>query len=294
MKIAIAVLTWNRLPALQQILKGFEAHCSQYRQAVFEDAGTKDDTAQSLLSNAQSVPGFKSQYLATYFKIAGGVEVFLGNENLGVAGNSNRALRWFIQETDCDYLCLCNDDLIIKGDFAAFYAEAWTKLKIGLFCYCGFTSKMYAWDPEHVNGYVIKKLGRMTGAMMAMPRELIDRIGFFDMRFGKFGEEHVDFTNRARLAGYQQVRNKPQLCLDLKNDLLEHLEVPSTMVGREKAEAEAVASQGIKSIDYAADGIYRPYRLFTKVRVAGVDGDGISDKVLGGYYDVGARQVIIR
>lgn len=153
---------------------------------------------------------------------------------------------------------------------------------------------MYAWDPEHVNGYVIKKLGRMTGAMMAMPRELIDRIGFFDMRFGKFGEEHVDFTNRARLAGYQQVRNKPQLCLDLKNDLLEHLEVPSTMVGREKAEAEAVASQGIKSIDYAADGIYRPYRLFTKVRVAGVDGDGISDKVLGGYYDVGARQVIIR
>jgi GT2 family glycosyltransferase len=293
MKIAIAVLTWNRLPALQQILKGLGAHCSQHRQAVFEDAGIRDNTADSLLFCVQSVSEFKPEYRATHVKSMD-VDVFLGSENLGVAGNSNRALRWFMQESECDYLCLCNDDLTVKGDFAAFYAEAWTKLKIGLFCYCGFTSKMYAWDPDHVSGYVIKKLGRMTGAMMAMPRELVDRIGYFDMRFGKFGEEHVDFTNRARLAGYQQVRNRSQPCLDLKHDLLEHLEVPSTMVGHEKAEAEAIASQGVKSIDYVADGLYRPYRLFNKIKVAGVDGDGISDKALGGYYDVVAKQEIMR
>jgi GT2 family glycosyltransferase len=286
MKIAIAVLTWNRLPALQQILKGLGEHCASHKIAVFEDAGIKDGTVDAMLFCAQKPVVPRPDLLAYQTTVSGGVEFFAGSENLGVSGNTNRVLKWFMDESGCDYLCICNDDLVIKGDFAAFYASAWEKLKIGLLCFCGFTSKAYAWDPDHVGGFVVKKLGRMTGAMMAMPRELVERIGYFDTRFGKFGEEHVDFTNRARHAGYQDLRGKPQGCLDIKNDLLAHLEVQSTMTGNEKAQADAAASQGSGTIDYAADGLYRPFKLRQKVRVAGVDGDGIAGEALFGYFNI--------
>jgi len=292
MKIAIAVLTWNRLPALQQILKGLGEHCKPHKLAVFEDAGTRDSTVSSMLLCAQTPVIPRPDLMAHQAKLTGDVEFFAGTENLGVSGNTNRALKWFLEESGCDYLCLCNDDLVIKGDFATFYAEAWEKLKIGLFCYCGFTSKAYAWDPDHIGGYVVKKLGRMTGAMMAMPRELVEKIGFFDMRFGKFGEEHCDYTNRARLAGYQDIRGRPQGCLDLKHDLLAHLDIASSMVGQEKAAADAIAVDATKTLDYVSDGLYRSYKLFHKVKVGGVDGDGISEDVLPGYYNAVTNAVV--
>jgi GT2 family glycosyltransferase len=291
MRIAIAVMTWNRLPALKQILAGLAVHCPHHHIAVFEDAGTRDDTIRSLTSVTDTHAIDRPEY-AAYQVSKNQVKVFLGAENLGVAGNSNRALRWFMDESNCDYLCLCNDDLVVKGDFATYYTTALRKLQLGLLCFCGFTSKAYAWDPIEINGYTVKKLGRMTGAMMAMPRELVARIGYFDMRFGKFGEEHCDFTNRARLAGFQQIQGKAQMCLDVENQLLEHLDVDSTIAGPVKQRAEAAAVQGVRSIDYLKDGLHRPFSLGLEHPVAGVDGDGISPKNLPGYYDIGTKQVL--
>jgi hypothetical protein len=52
MKSAIAILTYRRLPALQEELKGLAQHfCSNYPIAVFEDMGERDGTSRFLSWN---------------------------------------------------------------------------------------------------------------------------------------------------------------------------------------------------------------------------------------------------
>lgn len=304
MKIAIAILTWNRLPALDQIVSGLNKHCSSHEIAAFEDAGVKDSTVASILQLVDcSERSIEYRYadkpeLKSALAIVGEPEssgcrqYFLGTTNLGVAGNSNRALRWFMDETDRDYLCLCNDDLVIKGDFADFYARVEAQTGVGLLCFCGFTSEAYAWDHIVHGDYTFKKLGRMTGAMMCISRKLVERIGYFDLKFGKFGEEHVDYTNRAKLAGFQQLDGVDYECLDVSHNLLEHLEIPSTVTGQERQQANTAAKQGVSAIDYVRDGLYRQFALEPDCSIAGADGAGFKLSSLTGYYHVGQKQVL--
>jgi hypothetical protein len=48
MKSAIAILTYRRLHALQEELKGLAQHCSNYPIGVFEDMGERDGTSRFL------------------------------------------------------------------------------------------------------------------------------------------------------------------------------------------------------------------------------------------------------
>jgi GT2 family glycosyltransferase len=294
MKIATAVLTWNRLLALQSFLKTYSEHPYHHRFAVFEDGGIQDNTVDYI----QKMQGFTSPISridleALQINDNNGINWFLGTDNLGVSGNTNRALRWFLNESGCDYLCICNDDIIVKGEFARFYADAWKKTGIGLFCYCGFTSKAYEWDEIDYKGITVKKLGRMTGAVMAMPRELVERIGYFDTRFGKFGEEHVDYTNRARFAGFQDINGESQTCLDAKHDFLGHMDIESTVPhGPERQKLSYEASAAFRTVDYMREGFYRPFALQHATKVGGTEQMGLLRSAARGYYDVGVKEPV--
>jgi hypothetical protein len=143
-------------------------------------------------------------------------EVFLGRSNLGVAGNSNRAIRWFERSTTHSHLFLMNDDLVFHDDAVCAYAKAHEETGVGLFCFNNLQDEDHRWITIKHKGYKLKSFKKMTGAVMSMTRDVVKKVGYFDPAFGKFGEEHCDYTNRARFLGFVQVDDKHYVCLDVE------------------------------------------------------------------------------
>lgn len=286
MKTAIAILTYRRLPALQVMLAGVQQHCSNYPLGIFEDCGQRDGTAAflskdrvrkvrpELLAEEMVLPPEKALAQLTpeeqLLEVAPPMrDYFLATENLGVAGNSNRAIKWFMEDTDCDHLCLCNDDLHVLGDFAAHYGNGHQDLGVGMFCFAPFggiySDDSYKGVTVRTRGYAVKMMTRYTGIMISLTRKLIEKLGYFDARFGKFGEEHCDYTIRARFAGGIKLDGVDQGCLDLDPTpvLLKHQEVETSVTGpeRKRADAEAVLAMRNASSRYQHEHYYRPFAL---------------------------------
>ena len=296
MKSAIAILTYRRLHALQAMMEGVEKHCPVYQTAIFEDCGQRDGTADFLM--AGRVPEPRPELIATAYTTAmyapgadpskvnyPNAQVFLADRNLGVTGNSNRALKWFM-DGNCDHLLLCNDDLLVTGDFAKFYAQAHQDLEVGMFCFCDFTKESpaisgkpesYKWTTYRCRGYGVKFLPRFTGIMISVTRDLVDKIGFFDAEFGKFGEEHCDYTIRARMAGGIRCEGQDMNCLDVEHNCLGHQDVTTSMTGAARAHAneEAHAVMQRAAFEYRLRHYYRRYLLAYPVMSNGYYGAGI-------------------
>lgn len=300
MKSAVAILTYRRVHALKEIMDGLGKHCSQYPTAIFEDCGQTDGTETWLKGPSPVQVKQRVDMLATEWSgahLGPNVQVFLGDTNLGVTGNSNRALKWF-SETGCDHLCLLNDDLYVLGDFVNFYAKGHEDLEVGLFCFCDFTQaspaisgkpETYRWVTVNWRGYRVKLLPRMTGIMMSMTRAVLDKIGYFDARFGKFGEEHCDYTIRARFGGFVNLDGQMQNCLDLEfpaqTVMLKHQDVETSFGGpeRKQADMESYHTMSYISKRYGQEPIYRPYCLRLPRVAAGHGGVGIPVDNLGQY-----------
>jgi GT2 family glycosyltransferase len=293
MKSAVAVLTFRRAEVLKKILAGLQEHCFAYRTAVFEDCGQRDGTAELLQKGRFPVP--YPVIMATEYDVSTeqtldvnyvNTQVFMGDRNLGVSGNSNRAIKWFMDYTDCDHLCLCNDDLFVLGDFVKFYARAHQDLGVGLFCFCDFTEaspaisgapETYRWTTYPWRGYRVKLLPRFTGIMLSITRELLDKVGYFDASFGQFGEEHCDFTIRCRLAGGIRLENQDMNCLDIEHELLRHQDAESSLQGavRQAADRESYLIMQQCSKSYSYRHYHRPFQLKMPRLAGGYRGGGI-------------------
>lgn len=276
MTSAIAILTYRRTHALQTMLEGLDKHCSHYPIAIFEDCGN-DGTAK-YLRERRFLFRERDDLMATEYVGDGHwpgamaqSTAFLGTINLGVAGNSNRALKWFM-DTGCDHLCLCNDDLLVLGDFVNFYRQAHKDLGPGFFCFNDFTDPGHRWITARSRGYRLKIFPKMTGIMLSITRKAIEKVGYFDTRFGKFGEEHSDYTYRMRFAHEVQLDGIDQVCLDVEPTLpngqagppvLQHQEVETSVTGdyRKQCDAEAAVSIKAASMRYNTDHYYRPFSL---------------------------------
>ena len=282
MSTAIALLTYRRVQSLRTFLTSIREHCPGYPMAVFEDMGNSVDTVQWLTQSAK-FHGTDAELAADRWD-GFDYTAFIGNRNLGVSGNSNRAIRWFLRDTDCDHLCLCNDDLEARGDFTKVYADAHKASGIGLFCFSD-------WDDEDHKPVVIRERGRVyhlltrrKGIMMSMTRKLVERIGYFDAEmFSKFGNEHNDYTNRAAQAGCMSIRGQPQHCIDVPCPALAHSEVQSSIspIEKPKLDAEADKLMEIAANRYPLTDPYRYFSLGGYTRFAGAyAGAGIHVVVL--------------
>lgn len=293
MKSAVAILTYRRVHAIKAMMVGIDQHCSQYKTAIFEDCGQRDGTSEFLCAGRKADEPSK-ELMATRWMPdtdnplaanSPNAEVFMGDLNLGVTGNSNRALKWFM-DGDCDHLCLCNDDLFVNGDFVKFYGAAHADLGVGMFCFCDFTEaspaisgnpESYKWTTYRHRGYGVKFLPRFTGIMMSVTRELVEKIGYFDAEFGKFGEEHCDYTIRARMAGGIRCEGQDMNCLDVEHAFLSHQNVQTSVTGsaRTRANDEARAVMQRASFEYRFRHYYRPFRLIYPVMAGGYVQAGI-------------------
>ena len=292
MKSAIAILTYRRLHALSTMMSGVQLHCPQYQTAIFEDCGQRDGTVELLTKGRDALA--RPEMLANEYVYSdptreanwGNARVFVGERNLGVTGNSNRALKWFMDQTDCDHLLLCNDDLLVTGDFAKTYASAHTDLEVGMFCFCDFTKESpaisgkpesYKWTTYRCRGYGVKFLPRFTGIMMSVTRELVEKIGYFDPEFGKFGEEHCDYTIRARMAGGIRCEGQDMNCLDIEHNTLSHQDVETSMSGVARVHADKEASHVMQraAFEYRFRHFYRRYNIAYPIMANGYYGAGI-------------------
>lgn len=135
----------------------------------------------------------------------------------------------------------------------------------------------YRWTVYPWRGYRLKFLPRFTGIMISVTRSLLEKIGYFDAAFGQFGEEHCDFTIRARMAGGIQIDKQDMNCLDVEHALLRHQDVGSSVVGgaRQRANQEAAAIMEQCNSGYRNRHYYRPFRLKLPRMGGGYRGGGI-------------------
>jgi len=292
---AIAVITYRRLPALNAMLLGLEAHCKHYPVGIFEDCGMRDGTSAFL---SRGTPVDRDDLLATRHQFSSNTHAFLGKRNLGVAGNSNRAIKWFMDDTQADHLCLCNDDLHVLGDFPAFYNQAHKDLDCGFFCFNDFwESVSHRWVIARCRVYRVKIFPRMTGIMISTTRKCIEKVGYFDTRFGKFGEEHCDWNNRMRFAKVIQLDGLDQPCMDVEPSnpdgsaalpLLKHQDVPTSVSGDEREREDRIAVQRIKeaAVRYTTEHYYRPFGLLHAYIIGGTKTIGIQRADVPKYQDV--------
>jgi GT2 family glycosyltransferase len=275
MNSAIAILTYRRVEALRLMLGQVTQHCPGVPVAVFEDCGQLDDTEAFLLENSEFVRRDMELEADVYRR--GAVEVFLAHANVGVTGESNKAIKWFLGHQECDHLCLCNDDLMVTGPFHETYAAAHEKLGVGLLCFTDFDSPQYAVTVVKVRGLKVKLMTRMTGIMMSMTRALVDAIGYYDADAFDFGQEHCDYTNRARLSGFIDLNGQPQHCLDVECPHLHHQDIPSSLDDDEKQKFNTAADAAIQEVgaQYSVTSRYRPFSTGGWAKtVAGRDGIG--------------------
>lgn len=187
MKSAIAILTYNRVDTLKTMLAGIGEHCASYPVAIFDDHSCEDGT-EAFLSSGKDV-GYNSALMAEEYITKEGYKAFIGVHNLGVARNTNRAIKWFLN-SDADHLLLCNDDLLVLGDFPNVYARAHADLEVGMFGFNDFTMPSHRWIEVKKRGYTVKICPRMTGIMTSITRRCLDRVGYYDATFKVPGEEH--------------------------------------------------------------------------------------------------------
>ena len=298
-KSAIAIITYRRLPALKAMLVGLDTNCRNYPIAIFEDCGQRDGTSAFL---AQGSTRKRRDDLMAYEhhwpKPLNNVTAFLGQQNLGVAGNSNRAIKWFMDETDADHLLLCNDDLYVLGDFAKFYAQAHQDLGIGFFAFTDFwESPTHRWVICRSRGYRIKVFQRMTGIMMSTLRRVVNKIGYFDTRFGKFGEEHCDWTNRIRFEHEIQLDGQDQPCLDVEpsnpdgsagHPVLKHQDVETSITGEERKHEDTISVERMRqaAARYMNESHYRPFTLTWPTHAGGIGSTGIQTADIPKYQTV--------
>jgi glycosyltransferase involved in cell wall biosynthesis len=298
-KSLISILTYNRVHALREMVSGLVKHCAQYEIHIVDDCGNRDGTEAYLKGPSPTLLASRPDLLAEEWDgthLGPNIRVFLGTVNLGVAGNSNRCLKLY-DESGCDHLCLCNDDIHVNGDFVNFYLKGHEDLGVGMFLLNDFTHhESYRWITVNSRGYRIKLSPRLTGIMMSITRNVFDAVGYFDVRFRLFGNEHCDYTYRARFAGFVSLDGQPQAGIDLEfpkgqPPLIKHQDVETSVTGAERVTADLESVEVMRYIAsrYGYEPLRRPFCLRIPKTVGGHGGLGIPVNHLGHYALVDAQ-----
>lgn len=200
--IGLGVITYNRLASLKVCLQSIEKFASEPYKLVIVDDGSKDGTERFLREHR-------------YFCVLG--------HNVGVAGNKNRALSAL---RDCENIFLIEDDArILRRGWERLFLEASKATAEQHFSFCSEPLKQDI--KREVPPYTVVYRTAWRGYFLFLTREVLLRVGGFDLRFGRYGYEHVDFTYRVWKAGLTRGLN-PHL---LQSDPFVRLDraVPSTV-----------------------------------------------------------------
>ena len=124
----------------------------------------------------------------------------ISGDNRGVAWNKNRGIYYLMECMDCDVVILIDDDVMPKEvGWEAGWIEA--AIKFGHVNYA--FDDMVAENPPHSCSSDVPGLTtKLSGQCIAFSRFSWMYVGYFDPRFGRFGHEHTEYTNRFLKMGF--------------------------------------------------------------------------------------------
>ena len=204
--VAVVVLSWNGRDDTLECLRSLERARWEPLTAIVVDNGSSDGTLEAVRAAFPRVSAIRSE------------------ENLGFAEGNNVGIRAAL-EAGADYVLILNNDTIVdEGAIEALMAEAERRPDVGALCplirYTEPPDRIWyagaRFDPRAIHngrhtGYgerdtgqyhSVREIGRATGAAMLVPREVIERVGYFDARLF-IQVEDVEWSLRMREAGYR-------------------------------------------------------------------------------------------
>jgi GT2 family glycosyltransferase len=197
---SIVILTRNVLECTQACVASIERHTPEPHELIFVDNGSTDGTVE-------------------YLRSIDGAIVIENEANLGFSGGCNQGIA---VASGSQILLLNNDTVVTPGWLAAMLAVFDREPTIGGVgprsnnivdsqqiddvgydedSLDGLDTWAQAWCAEHAGeGSFIP---RLVGFCLLLRREVIERIGGFDVAFGIGNFEDDDICMRAKLAGWQ-------------------------------------------------------------------------------------------
>ena len=197
---SIIIVTFNALEYTKSCLESVERCTPEPHEVIVVDNGSTDGTRQ-------------------YLRPRVSVRLIENRDNRGFPAAANQAIR----ASRGDRIVLLNNDVIVTpGWLERFAAPRCTRPPdIGLAGPCsnevsgpqrvdaGYStladldSFAQQWSAEHRGQ--LEQTDRLVGFCLLVRRELVDRIGLLDERFGIGNFEDDDYCHRARLAGFKAV-----------------------------------------------------------------------------------------
>jgi GT2 family glycosyltransferase len=201
-RVSIIVLTFNQYKLTKQFIESLKKHTPEEYELIFVDNGSKDKT---------------KEYLDEFRANNTNVKLIFNNSNLGFAKANNQGIRVATGE----YVILLNNDVILTdnwlermiacaqsspqigvvgpstnnatGQQVINYKIGLNESEIQKFAYLHAMKEAGNWFEVH----------RVIGFCMLIKKEVIDKIGMLDERFGPGGFEDYDFCLRVKQAGYK-------------------------------------------------------------------------------------------
>ena len=199
---SIIILTHNQLEHTKLCLQSIQQYTPQPYELILIDNGSTDGTLD---------------YLRKYADDHSNVRIIANKENLGFAAGNNQGLAL----ANGNYLLLLNNDTVVTEGWLGRMLSVFERyLEVGI---VGPVSN-YVSGPQQVKGASYQSLEKMhhfakqwsvehkgqtiefhrvVGFSLLAKREVIDRIGGLDERFGSGNFEDDDFCLRAAAAGYK-------------------------------------------------------------------------------------------
>lgn len=189
--VAVGILSYNRVNCLKRLVSSILENTDLRRTMIFisDDASTDPATVAYL---DELIDKYSDKFV-----------VLKNNQRLGIAGNTNRLLNCLQR---FKYSLLLNDDVeILNFGWDTFYFDMMQRT--------GF--KHYIYRQEGVYGAQLgdqvsiagvahyKNTAKPHGAVLALTYECIKSVGYFNMAFGLYGMEHVDWSTRVYEAKLQ-------------------------------------------------------------------------------------------
>ncbi len=201
--VSIIILTFNQLPLTKECLDSIARYTRGIDyEVIVVDNGSKDKTPA---------------YLKRWAKKSPNHHIILNKTNKGFAGGNNQG----VKKAKGNYLLLMNNDIVVSEGWLTGMVEAINRdASVGVvgpmtnFISGRQQEKEVAYktlDEFHAfaKAYREKNRGRvlavhrLVGFCMMIKKEVIEKIGVLDERFGKGNFEDDDFCLRAILEGYR-------------------------------------------------------------------------------------------